>query len=37
LLFNCQVLDEDEKNAKALFRKGQAKANMNDFKEAMVC
>lgn len=30
-----EVLDEDEKNAKALFRKGQAKANMNDFKEAM--
>jgi len=36
-LSNCQVLDEDEKNAKALFRKGQANANMSDFEQAMVC
>jgi len=30
-----EVLDEDEKNAKALFRKGQANANMSDFEQAM--
>ena len=32
-----QVLDLDQSNVKALYRRGQANTNMKDFEQAMVC
>ena len=35
--FIFKVLDVDENNVKALYRKGQSNINMKDFEQAKVC